>query len=230
VIYAVDHVVFAVSSSDRNWLAARLLAAGLREIPLHLDFPEIGAASESFATASGAFVELVYETSSGRAPTAWFIELPRVIGIGFSSNDFERDIAGWAELEGAWTMNEDHALADGSTLNIHAAGPHPHFEDFYVFVIDRPNGLPYCERGAEARLVGITLVGQRADEWRDRLAAWFVLENRVGDIVLGFRQGLHTSVRASLTFETASSALTIELGAGRMRFVPTGETRHSGCA
>ena len=72
MIFAVDHIVFAVAAADRAVLSELLLGRGLVTIPLRLDFPEIGATSESFATADGSFVELVYETKRGKAPAAWF--------------------------------------------------------------------------------------------------------------------------------------------------------------
>lgn len=206
MIYAVDHVVMAVSASERDALAGELLGQGLRNIPLHLEFPEIGAASDSYATAAGSFVELVYETGPGSAPSAWFDETPRVIGLGFSSDDFEFDIAPWVDVEGAWTMDEDHELADGSVLNIRAAGPHPHFEDFYVFVMDRPEGLPYAELRADGRLASLTFEGVEAGDWRRRLSDWLRLPQvgddlRAGDVALRFRPAPHPSVRVTPVLE-----------------------------
>ena len=120
------------------------------------------------------------------------------------SDDFEADVAGWAEPEGLWVMDEDQVLADGSTLNIHAAGPHPHFEDLYVFVMDRLE-LPYPHLGARARLETVTFVGERADEWGSRLSRWLGAPReggqlRVGSVVLRFRSGAHPSARVSLEF------------------------------
>jgi hypothetical protein len=123
VIVAVDHVVFAVAALERAAMAERLLRSGFKDIPLHLEFPEIAAASDSYAMAGGGFVELVYETEPARAPKAWFAELPRVIGLGFSSDDFDADLGAWEGRQGVWVMNEDKNLSDGSLLNIHAAGP-----------------------------------------------------------------------------------------------------------
>lgn len=124
----------------------------------------------------------------------------------------------WVGHEGAWSMNEDHVLADGSKLNIRAAGPHPHFEDFYVFVMDRSDGLPYRKHGADARLEALTLSGEPADEWRDRLAGCLGIESNAGDVALGFTRGSHPSVRASLRFTTPSAQEPIELGAGCVWF------------
>lgn len=232
MIFAVDHIVFAVAASDRAPLADLLVGRGLATIPLELDFPEIGAASESVATADGSFVELVYETKPGKAPAAWFEALPRVIGVGFSSDDFERDVAAWGEQEGMWLMDEDKTLADGSVLNIHAAGPHPHFEDLYVFLMDRTE-LPYADRGARAGLRALTFSGATAHDWRDRLAGWFGLVHtpagfRVGDgrgseIEVRFEANDSAGVQVSPTFGVPFYAEPIALAAGEIRFTRLGE-------
>ena len=200
MIYAIDHVVMAVPASGKDALADDLLERGLADIPLHLEFPEIGAASDSYATRAGSFVELVYETSAGEAPAVWMTEMPRVIGLGFSSDDFEFDIAGWIEGAGSWRMDEDHELADGSVLNIRAAGPHPHFESFYVFVMDRPGGAPYRNAGARADLTTLTFEGRDAPAWRERLQEWFRLpalaaDLRAGGVTLQFRPNAEPGVR-----------------------------------
>ena len=223
MIFAVDHIVFAVTAPDRARMADELLGRGFARIPLDLDFSEIGAASESFATAGGGFGELVYETEPGRAPAVWFDEVPRVIGVGFSSDDFERDVAAWDESEGMWLMDEDKVLSDGSILNIHAAGPHPHLEDFYVFVMDTTE-LPYADRGALARLESLTFEGERAFEWRQRLAGWLAAEPaanglRVGDIELLFVDGKQPNVRLSPLFAVPFAADPIPLAAGEIAFI-----------
>ena len=226
MIRGVDHVVLAVDASDRRSLAERLLAAGFVDIPLHLDFPEIGAASDSYAMANGGFVELVHVMRPGVAPAAWFDAVPRVIGLGFMSDDFEADVAAWGEPEGMWIMDQDQMLADGSTLNIHAAGPHPHFEDFYVFVMDRRE-LPYAHLGARPRLESVTLAGRRADDWRSRLSEWLRAplegeELRVGDVALRFRPGAHPSVRVSLGFAVHGTTEVIPFTQGEIVLTPTG--------
>lgn len=203
MIYAIDHVVIAAPAAEKGALADDLLAKGLVEIPLHLEFPEIGAASDSYATRAGSFVELVYETTVGAAPAVWMTEMPRVIGLGFSSDDFEFDIAEWIEGAGAWRMDEDHELADGSILKIRAAGPHPHFESFYVFVMDRPGGAPYREAGARADLISLTFEGRDAPAWRERLQGWLRLpalagDLRAGGVTLQFRPNAEPGVRVEL--------------------------------
>jgi hypothetical protein len=191
VIHTIDHIVYAVPSGEQERLGEQLLASGFRPTPLDLDFPEIGAASRSYAMASGGFVEFVYETQPGVSPQVWFSGAPRVIGVGFSSDDFERDVGAWGEPEGMWQMDELKPLPDGSTLRIHAAGPHPHFEPFYVFVMDTPE-LPYAHLGADARLKDLTFSGAQAEEWRQRLSRWLAAKEdgealRVGGVQLSFR-------------------------------------------
>jgi hypothetical protein len=218
VIYGVDHIVLGVPGEERRRIADGLLAAGFKPTPLDLDFAEIGAASESFAMASGGYVELVYETEPGAAPTVWFTGAPRVIGLGFSSNDFDRDVAAWGEPEGKWVMHEDKRLPDESVLNIHAAGPHPHFEPFYVFVMDTPAPL-FAGLGAEPRLVRLTFAGVEAGEWRERLTRWFGLEElAVGDVGLRFLDTTDAGIRVWPTFSTTAESPPIPLAAGAIEF------------
>lgn len=92
-----------------------------------------------------------------------------------------------------WAMDEDKALGDGSMLTIHAAGLHPHFEDLYVFVMDRRE-LPYSYLGARPRLTCITFTGGCAEAWRDNLSTWLRAprvgdELQVGGVTLRFRAG-----------------------------------------
>jgi hypothetical protein len=226
VIRDVDHVVLAVDAGGRRSLAERLLAAGFVDIPLHLDFPEIGAASDSYAMAGGGFVELVYETRRGAAPAAWFQEVPRVIGLGFMSDEFDADVGAWGEPDGMWLMDEDQVLSDGTVLNIHAAGPHPHFEDFYVFVMDRLE-LPYPHLGARPRLDAITFAGERADEWGSSLSKWLRArregdELRVGEVALRFRRGAHPSAHVSLEFAVEGPADVVPLATGEILLTQEG--------
>jgi hypothetical protein len=226
VIRGVDHVVLAVAAGERRRFAERLLAAGFVDIPLHLDFPEIEAASDSYAMGGGGFVELVYETRPGAAPATWYDKVPRVIGLGFTSDDFDADVAAWGEPDGMWTMDEDQVLADGSVLNIHAAGPHPHFEDVYVFVMDRRE-LPYSQLGAAPRLTSLTFTGGRAESWRDNLSLWLGAPRigddlQVGDATVRFRAGGHPNARVSLTFAVPGAGQVVPLAAGELELIGVG--------
>jgi hypothetical protein len=210
VIHAIDHIVYAVPSGECERLGERLLANGFRPTSLDLDFSEIGAASRSYAMASGGFVELVYETEPGVAPHAWFSEAPRVIGVGFSSDDFERDVGVWGDPQGMWRMDELKPLRDGSTLRIHAAGPHPHFEPFYVFVMDTPQ-LPYPHLGADAQLKDLTFSGAQAAQWRQRLATWLAPAEagetlRIGGVALRFRETRATDLEVVPHFSVPGGA------------------------
>ena len=120
-------------------------------------------------------------------------------------------------------MDEDKTLADGSVLNIHAAGPHPHFDDLYVFLMDRTE-LPYADRGARARLEALTFSGKTAHDWRDRLAGWLGLARKGGGlrldggVELRFEQSDNAKTRVSPTFAVPFPADPFPLGAGEIRF------------
>jgi hypothetical protein len=122
-----------------------------------------------------------------------------------------------------WIMDEDKALGGGCVLNIHAAGPHPPFEDLYVFVMDRRE-LPYSHLGAQPRLTGLTFAGGRAEAWRDNLSTWLGAprvgdELEVGDVTLRFRAGRHPNARVSLTFAVPGAGEVVPLAAGELELV-----------
>ena len=171
MIFSIDHIVFAATAAQREELMATLAGHGFSPERFTLEFPEIGAASESLSFAGGGFVEFVAELDATRSPKVWFTETPRVIGVGFASDAFERDVGGWSQEE-AWRMDEDHVLPDGAVLNIHAAGPHHHLSDFYVFVMDGQTGtLEFPGTDASSSLREIRLHGREAQHWRRDLAS-----------------------------------------------------------
>ncbi|MEO8291003.1 MAG: hypothetical protein ABI649_08445 [Gaiellaceae bacterium] len=222
MIYGIDHIVLAVPGEERSRIADGLLGAGFEATPLDLDFPELSAASESFAMASGGYVELVYEREPGPAPAVWFAGAPRVIGVGFSSDDFDHDVAAWGEPDGMWRMNENKPLPDGSVLNIHAAGPHPHLEPFYVFVMDTPVPL-FARLGAEPRLVRLTFSGAEAGTWRERLTAWLALVGpAIGAVELRFEETDEAGVRVTPAFVAPGPPAPIPLAAGAIVFASSG--------
>jgi hypothetical protein len=145
-----------------------------------------------------------------------------VIGLGFASDAFADDTH-WSEAD-AWTMDEEHALADGRRLRIHAAGPHRHASGFYVFVMDRPDGrLEFPPRPAGPRLAEVRLHGAQAPDWRRRLTGWLGLAVHdgaidVGGTALTFTPGPDPGVRASLRFTHARAARTLALQTGRLEF------------
>src|SRR6266511_297189 len=123
VIFSIDHIVFAATRTQRAGLLARPGQFGFRPEAFTLEFPEIGATSESASFSGGAFVEFVVCDDERLAPALWFERTPRVIGLGFSSDAYAADTDWWDWSE-AWRMNEDHVLPGGDVLNIHATGPH----------------------------------------------------------------------------------------------------------
>src|SRR5262249_46662807 len=161
----IDHLVLAGTRAAHASLRERLAPSGFAAVPGRLRFDEIGAHSESLAYVDGAFVEVVYEGADGKAPRVWFDGPVRgVMGSGVWRDDFERDTAGWE-----WTMDENQMLDDGSTLRIHAAGPHAHLSPLYVFAMDRPDRvLDHPGLGATARLVELWFEGRECEQWRER--------------------------------------------------------------
>jgi hypothetical protein len=210
VIFGVDHLVLCGGSGDLGRLRERLAAAGFVPVAGRLRFDDIGAHSESVAYRGGGFVEVVYEVEHGRAPRLWFNgPVPRVIGLGVSSDDFERDTAGWQ-----WTMDEEQILDDGSLLRIHAAGPHEHLSELYLFAMDRPDReLDHPGLGATSELVALTFSGRGSDEWRERLSRWLGRSDAIGEVQLHFQEG-PGSVGVSPTFRVASAPGTVPLARG----------------
>ena len=216
MIFAIDHIVFAASAEQSEAMRKVLVDAGFSPELFLLEFPEIGARSESVSFAGGGFAEFVAAIDEALAPALWFEEIPRIIGLGFGSDDFDSDTA-WKDETDAWVMNENHTLPDGSSLTIHAAGPHPHFSDFYVFVMDRPNGsLQFPERVRGPRLHRLSFAGEAAETWREQIAVWFGLAKdsaslRVGDVELTFGHRPQPGVRVTPVFEGAQRSARIRL-------------------
>lgn len=210
MIFGVDHLVFCGRQADLPVLRERLTAAGFAPVPGRLRFDEIGARSESVAYRGGGFVEVVYEVEDGKAPRAWFDgPVPRLIGLGVSSDEFERDTAGWR-----WTMDEKQRLEDGSTLRIHAAGPHEHLSELYLFAMDRPDReLDHPGLGATSELAALTFSGQESDGWRQQLRRWLGSSDAIGSVQLRFLEG-QGPVSVTPTFRVASTPGTVRLARG----------------
>lgn len=210
MIFGVDHLVFCGRQADLGRLRPRLTAAGFAPVPGRLRFDEIGAHSESVAYGGGGFVEVVYQVAPGKAPRAWFDgPVPRLIGLGVSSDEFERDTAGWH-----WTMDEEQTLEDGSILRIHAAGPHEHLSELYVFAMDRPDReLDHPGLGATSELATLTFSGRGSGEWRQRLRGWLGSSDAIGDVALRFVHG-EGPVSVTPTFRVASAPGTVPLACG----------------
>lgn len=141
----------------------------------------------------------------GRVTVDFGTRSPALTGVGFASDRFNLD-TDWKGDPGAWVIDEDQLLPGGQTLNIHAAGPHHHLSDFYVFVMDRPDGqLQFPEVTEAPRLTRLTLAGARAHWWRDRLRKWLDFPGTgsalaVGGVDMVIEPGPHPNVRVRPTF------------------------------
>lgn len=226
MIFSIDHIVFAATPEERRELQRSLDRVGFVPEEFTLEFPEIGASSDSLSFGGGGFVEFVVENEPALSPKFWFAETPRIIGLGFASDAFDPDTEHWTQPD-AWEMDEDHVLPSGEVLNIHAAGPQVHRSEFYVFVMDRAAGaLEFPHTRATPRLEEIRIDGQDAARWRADLAAWLRVDGpdgslRVGDAALSFTDDARPGVRATLVFSAEVDAgETIPLGAGSIEIRP----------
>jgi len=221
VIFGVDHLVLCGNRADLERLSSRLSPAGFVPVPGKLRFDEIGAHSESVAYRGGGFLEVVYEVRPGAAPRTWFDRpIPRVMGIGVSSDDFEHDTAGWL-----WTMDEEQALDDGSTLRIHAAGPHEHLSPLYLFAMDRRDRtLDHPDLGGLAELTSLTFGGQDAALWRRQLDEWLGGSDAIGDVELRFVEGDGPGAVVTPAFNVSAGAGIVPLAAGSIELVVQGSS------
>jgi hypothetical protein len=217
MIFAIDHIVFAATKRQRDDLMTDLRHCGFAAVDFHLDFPDDRVASDSVGFRGGSSLEFVYETAPLGGPAVWFGEVPRVIGLGFSASDFAADTA-WDGGGGAWAMAEQQGFPN-------SAGPHEHLSDFYVFVMNRKDGvLQFPELTAGPRLAQITLSGEASAQWRQRPERWLKLQAShegltVGDVRMAFEDGPSPNVRASLMFEVDAEPSVIPLAAGEIRLV-----------
>jgi hypothetical protein len=229
MIFAIDHIVFAATTAERDAITATLEPRGFTRQAFTLKFPEVGASSESWSFGGGGFIEFVGPDPDAAAAPAgaaaglpWFDETPRVIGLGFASDAFAADTP-WRDSDEGWVMDEHHTLPTGADLRIHAAGPHEHRSDFYVFVMDRPEGtLEFGPPAGGPRLTHVTLTGAAAGWWREHLAMWLGLHAgddttalHVGDVTFAFESSDAPSVRATLGFASgAGQPLRVSLSPG----------------
>ena len=225
MIFAIDHFVLAAAPTQGPGILARLREAGFVSNDFVLSFDDVAAQSESLSYDGGGMVEVLHSRDEQKASPTWFAEVPRIIGMGFASNDFRSDTA-WGDdtEEGHWTMDEELPLPDGSPLHIVAAGPHRHVSEFYVFVMDRPAGkLQFPDVPAAPKLVSVTISGSDAGLWRDRLRRWLHRSDdpvlRVGDVDLRFEQSQQRGVRATPTFAVPTGAGRIPLDGSSIEFI-----------
>jgi hypothetical protein len=212
MFFGVDHLVLCGSRVDHRRLSERLVPAGFVPVPGRLRFDDSGVHSESLAYRGGGFVEVVYPVAAD-VPAAWFGNpFPRVMGIGVSTDAFVSDTEGWL-----WTMDEELTLDDGTRHRIHAAGPHEHLSELYLFAMDRPDRLlDHPDLDARASLARLTFTGREHDYWCDRLGQWLGGTAGLGDVEFAFEPGPHPRVEIIAAFDVPAAPGPVELAAGRL--------------
>ena len=225
MIFAIDHLVLSVAPAQAPVVLSELREAGFVAHNFVLSFDDANSESESLSYDGGGMVEVLHSRELRPNPT-WFGEVPRVIGMGFASDDFVTDTAwGSDREEGDWTMDRELLLPDGSPLRVVAAGPHKHASEFYVFVMDRPaEKLQFPDVAAVPHLVNVIFSGSDASLWRDRLQRWLHLADgpvlRVGDVDLRFEESEPPGVRATPTFRVPTKPGRMALDRSGIEFVP----------
>jgi hypothetical protein len=225
MIFAIDHLVLSVAPTQAPSVLSELREAGFVANNFVLRFDDRNSESESLSYDGGGMVEVLHSRELRPDPTR-FGEVPRVVGMGFASDDFVADTAwGSDREEGHWTMDGELLLPDGSPLHVVAAGPHKHASEFYVFVMDRPAGkLQFPDIAATPHLVNVIFSGSDASLWRDRLGRWLHLADgpvlRVGDVDLRFEESERPGVRATPTFRVPTRPGRIALNGSSIEFVP----------
>jgi hypothetical protein len=206
MIFAIDHFVLSASGEQAPVLLAQLLEVGFVANNFVLSFEDHNVESEILSYDGGGMVEVLHSGDARSSAPNWFAEVPRVIGIGFASDDFVVD-TDWGEdqEEGHWTMEEELILPDGSPLQIVAAGPHRHVSEFYVFVMDRPaRKLQFSDVPSAPHLTKVVIRGREAVAWRERLRRWLGQPEgtglQIGDVELHFQDSDQPGVRASPVF------------------------------
>jgi hypothetical protein len=219
MLIGIDRVIIPIDEGERNELSQRLVDAGLvyaGDTGLE-DHP---TADAHFALERGGFIELVWEREPGTSPFPnLFDDMPRVAGLGFTSNEFDADRQRFAGEKTAWLW-ERSAEEGGASRS---AGPATvGKEDPYLFLIDGQR-LPYVESGAAGRLTEIVIEGTSAPERRRRYADSLAVpfEDQqfvVGDTTVRFRQKGGVPIANSLTVEGARIDAELQLARGAISF------------
>src|SRR5262249_37587238 len=145
-----------------------------------------------------------------------FDGMPRIAGLGFTSNEFDGDRQRFAGEKAAWLW--ERSAEDGGGASRSAGPATVGEEDPYLFLIDGQR-LPYADAGATGRLTEIVVGGPSAPERRrryvDSLAVTFQGDRFVvGGTTVRFRQTDGVSVTNSLTIEGARIEDELQLSRG----------------
>lgn len=227
MLMALDHLVLAIDRRQLDDLRQQLYAAGFLPAGDPGDNDGHETSDENFVYANGAYLELVWERRDGAGPPIWFKRIPRLQGVGFSTNDYAGDIAPWMGEEGAWDVQVSKVLADGQRFFARGSGPIPMEEnEFYLFIMDREQ--PRMVLGAEPRLRRLTFSGTDAEVWRERLGRWLKLPQADGGYVFDgtefrFEPDSYDGSWVSLMYTVPSGGGSIPLAHGELALVPESE-------
>jgi hypothetical protein len=183
MITGIDHLILAIDRGALPAIEDDLFRVGFEhgDAGVH----EAGTANHNIAFAGGAFVELLYQHLPGGGRPMWFGRVPRLQGIGFTSNDYDTDIARFLHKPDAWDEDFPKVLTSGERVSVHAAGPTKR-DEFYPFVMKREKP-PFDKTGARATLTSIVFSGRdtEVEYWRDGFRRWFALPESEGSLHVG---------------------------------------------
>jgi hypothetical protein len=220
MLIGIDRVIIPIDEDEREDLSRRLVDAGLVYTG-DTGLSDHPTADAHFALEGGGFIELVWEREPGTSPFRdLFDAMPRVAGLGFTSNDFDADRQRFAGEGTAWLWERSAEDEGGASRS---AGPATvGEEDPYLFLIDGQR-LPYADAGATGRLTEIMIEGISAPERRRRyvesLAVTFQDDQFiVGGTTVRFRQDDGMPIANSLTIDGARIDDELRLARGAMSF------------
>jgi hypothetical protein len=220
MLIGIDRVIVPIEEGERDALSQRLVDAGLVYTG-DTGLSNHPTADAHFALEGGGFVELVWEREPGSSPFRnLFDGMPRIAGLGFTSNDFDADRQRFAGEKDAWLWERSDDDEGGASRS---AGPATvGEEDPYLFLIDGPR-LPYADSGGEGRLTDIVIEGTSAPErlrrYTESLAVTFQDDQCVvGGTTVRFRPKDGVSIANSLTVEGARIDDELQFARGAISF------------
>lgn len=169
MILGIDHLVLPVGAADGEALKARLLELGMTKLG-DGDSGDHGASNTLLAFEGGGFLELTWEREPGAAPfPGLFDVVPRIAGVGFTSDDFEEDRRLFADAPEVWLWEREWVRSDGEHVGYRAAGPIP-VGEAYLFLMEGVS-LPNVDVASRGRLTEVRLTGAPAAQWHETYKA-----------------------------------------------------------
>ena len=125
MLIGIDRVIVPIEAGERDALSQRLVDAGLVYTG-DTGLESHPTADAHFALEGGGFVELVWEREPGASPFRnLFDGMPRVAGLGFTSDDFDADRQRFAGEKDAWLWerSDEHFRRTGLGRRIRQPAP-----------------------------------------------------------------------------------------------------------